>query len=226
MSEVTNAQIILSAISCVIMIVALIYGAKNLLGKGRILYFHIIMWGGLCYTLQTLVVFVELATMLRSDLIIISAIATLGFSLSFLLVNYGVLDRLVDERSESTLAGRKKAYIAPAFFAVVAIVAFVFYTLSHGIFWGIIFTVAYLPLVPASYFNYKHIIIPVDASGLLAATKPCNKMCLVLYFLMFLRLILDSFLSPTALSAYSVLLALGMMACIFASVKGAKSWEV
>lgn len=83
-----------------------------------------------------------------------------------------------------------------------------------------------MPALPASYFNLKHILLPIDAFGFLRATKPCNIIAIVFYVMTAAYVIGSALGSGTVGGILSILMSLTVIGLTLAAVKGAKQWGI
>ena len=93
-------------------------------------------------------------------------------------------------------------------------------------FCAVIWVVMLLPALPASYFNLKHILLPVDPFEFLRATEPCNIAALVFYLVTAAYVICSATMGSTVSGILSVLMSLSVLALSLCAVKGAKRWGI
>ncbi len=109
---------------------------------------------------------------------------------------------------------------------MAALIALVFFTWrKNDPVCGTLWFLMLLPMLPASYFNMKHLLLPLDAFELLRATRPCNLASLGFYLLSALYGLLCA-LGNTALAGVtSVMLSVLMLFLVSAAIRGAKKWK-
>lgn len=101
-------------------------------------------------------------------------LGVLGAFLGFLSANYGQMDSIIDERGKETLVPRLLALIAPLF-SVCTIVSL--YFSKATVLEYIFFTLVFIVMAFASYYNLKHIFIN-DALGLAKSIRVYNVLAL------------------------------------------------
>ena len=217
--------IICTALAMVISISAFVYGAVKLLKKGKPLYCQIIMWAVGCYCLQGIENCVVYLSGDFSDSGIVAQIAMCGFFIALISANFGAIDNIVDDRSQNNGKHRRLALIAPVAYGIASYVAlaniFPMYSFAASV-----FGISLLSMTVASYFNFKHLLLPNDELGILACTRMCNIICLVIYALAVLLIIIYGHVNEIISNLLNVLLSILVLALTLAAEKGEKSWPV
>ena len=217
--------VICTACAMVISITAFVHGAGKLFHKGKPLYCQIIMWAVGCYCLQCIENCVVYLSGDFSDRGIIAQIAMCGFFVALISANFGALDSIVDDRRENNGKYRKLALIAPVAFGIAsyAALANIFPRYSFA---ASVYGLSLLSMTAASYFNMKHLLLPKDELGILACTRACNIICLVIYALADLLIIIYGHVSEIISNVLNVLLSVLVLLLTLAAEKGEKSWPI
>lgn len=168
-------------IACVIAILAFIYGVVHLLKKKTPLYQRIIMWSVGCFLLYAIVSVVNsLLFPVKEIEINISYISIFGCFLALFSANYGGMDQVVSD----VPSGNK----FPSIIALVIDVLFISMLVAIYFVWkdiqfttGICIIVAYFPILPAVYYNVKHLLLPVDELEILKRNRGINVLSILLY---------------------------------------------
>ena len=209
----------------IICISAFIYGAINLFKEKIPFYFKIIVCGAGCYALQEISgVITYLCGGFEYDLTA-SSLGAFGCYFFLLSVNYGQLDGVVDSKGKDSLFAGRIALIAPLVLSVpIAVITYLLFTLPDFI--KVIYTIVfYAPMVVASYYNLKHLIMKDDDFGFLKTMRAYNFWALVFYVLQVSYLVGVS-MDIIPVYVFSGILATVTLFCMVVSaVKGAKKWK-
>ena len=160
----------------------------------------------------------------------VTAAANIGmfgiFGCNFFLLsaNFGTLDKIVDDGRGSGKA-RAISIIAPVIMAVLAVAAFLSWK-DKDMFCAVMWLVMLLPALPASYFNLKHILLPMDPFEFLRATKPCNIAALAFYVVTAAYVICSASTTSTVSGILSVVMSVSVLALSLCAVKGAEKWGI
>ncbi|MBQ0084068.1 MAG: hypothetical protein KBS52_04810, partial [Clostridiales bacterium] len=147
-----------------------------------------------------------------------------GCNFFLLSANYGTLDKIVDD-GRGTGRARAISIIAPVIMAVLAVAAFLNWK-DKDMFCAVMRLVMLIPALPASYFNLKHILLPMDPFEFLRATKPCNIAALVFYTLTAAYVICSDQVSSTVSGILLVAMSVSVLGLSICAVKGAKKWGI
>lgn len=171
--------IILSAISFALTLAGFLYGAFCLFRSKKSLYFKLLVSSTGCLAFERLSALVNYLTD-GYYYVTLGGLGIFGALLFLLSANYGLLNHIVDD-GVGTAKYRLIACVAPVL-SILALVRIFFCTFPLGpaVACAIIFIL--LPIIPASYFSLKHLILPVDAVGLLKATRRSD-LCALLFYL-------------------------------------------
>ena len=199
------------------------YGAAKLFKKKKPMYLQLLVAAAGCFALQQLSYAVNLWCGVSAS-VSIGMLGIFGCNFFLLSANYGTLDRIVDDGSGSKKA-RAFAVIAPVIMATLTLLAFLSWKdkdLSCAVMWAVML----LPALPASYFNLKHILLPMDPFEFLRATKPCNIAALAFYAVTAAYVICSARAGSTVSGILSVVMSLSVLALSLCAVKGAKKWGI
>lgn len=207
----------------IISVAAFGYGAAKLFRKKKPLYFQLLICATGCFMLQQLSVTVNIWCDTVTP-VNIGMAGIFGCNFFLLSANYGTLDRIVDD-GEGSQKARKKAVIAPLVTALLIVCVFLC-NKNTDMFYAVISSVILLPAVPASYFNLKHILLPMDPFEFLKATRSCNITALLFYLVTVIYLIASAYAGDIVCGLLSVLMSVSAAGISVSAVKGAKKWEI
>ena len=216
-------DVIFGIVSFAVAAIAFGIGAAKLFRAKKPLYLQILVAAAGCFAVEQL----SLVINLWCDVAVVASIGMFGvFGCNFFLLsaNFGTLDRIVDDGKGSGKA-RALAVIAPVLMAVLDAAAF-FAWKDSDLFSAALWLVMLLPALPASYFNLKHILLPMDPFAFLRATKPCNIAALVFYVLTAAYVICSAQTDSIVSGILSVLMSLSVLALSLCAIKGAKKWGI
>lgn len=168
-------------IACIITAAGFGYGINRLMKKGVPMYFRLLLAAIGCYMLKELSLVVDSlcnGSQAHSD---ISMLANLGCFLFLLSANYGQLDSVVDGGEAQNRKAARLAVIAPLILAVGSVYAGILVVLFKPVYLSAMIVIILLTALPASYYNLKHILMPIDDFGFLKGTKWCNIFALLIY---------------------------------------------
>lgn len=153
----------------------------------------------------------------------VSSIGSISFFMFLISASYGQLDRLFDERSRSTLKYRIIALAAPAVLIAMALpVIFSDNVLAKD---KIVFIIGCLPVFFASYFNFKHSILPDRNFNFVKAIRPYNITALMLEFLEIMYLTMTVREKNISSGFLSILCAIASIFLMIYAKKGAEKWK-
>lgn len=216
--------LILQWLSFGIAAAAFINGARLFFKKKKPMYFQLLTCAAGCFMLKALS---EVVTALcgGSELPVTVGLLGLFGCLFFLLsANYGQLDGIVDDRAEKSGRARALAFAAPLLLGAALITLLV---LSNvGTFSVIVYAIVLVPLLPASYFNLKHLLLPIDPFGFLRATRLCNVTALLFCLLCVAQFAANVFLPEPWGAVVTAVSAADMFLLVLASEGGMKQWGI
>ena len=219
--EVGMLEMIFGLASFLIAAFAFGFGAVKLFRKKKPLYLQLLVCAAGCFALQQLSYIVNLWCGVTA-VVSTGMLGILGCNFFLLSANFGTLDRLVDEGT-GTKKLRLLAAAAPIGAAALAAAAFLAWK-DRDLFCGTVWLVMLLPALPASYFNLKHILLPMDPFEFLRATRPCNIAALVFYGVAAVYVVAAA--RDRAVGLLSVLMSLSVLSLTLCAVKGAKRWGI
>ena len=199
------------------------FGAIKLFKKKIPLYLQMIVCAAGCFAIEQLSYVVNLWCGVAVEPSV-GMFGIFGCNFFLLSANFGTLDRIVDDGNGSKTA-RRVAIIAPLVLAVLDVIAFLSWK-DRSMLSAVIWFIMLLPALPASYFNLKHILLPVDPFEILKATRNCNISALVFYAVTAAFVISSASFNYTAGGIFSILMSLSVMGLSLCAVKGAKKWGI
>ncbi len=216
-------EIIFGLISFVIAAFAFGFGIARLFKKKKPLYLQILVCAAGCFAIEQLSYVVNLWCGITAA-VSIGMFGIFGCNFFLLSANFGTLDRIVDDGKGSQKA-RTMAFIAPVITALLAITAS-FSWKDKDMFCAIMWFIMLIPALPASYFNLKHILLPMDPFEFLRATKPCNIAALVFYVITAIYIAGTAMENSAVSGVLSVMMSLSVLWLTISAVRGAKKWGI
>lgn len=212
-------------IALVLAVSAFFYGAISLFKKGKPLYFQMIVCGVACFALEVLFVAVAVWCNNYNPSINLGIIGLFGCNLFLFSANYDQLDSVLDDGDRTNDRAKLVAKVGTIIIAAVLIIIIVFIIKDKNL-KLIPIVIMMLPVCPASYFNIKHLLMPIDDFGFLKATRACN--AIVLSFYLFCFICIVGIINNSALvqGISVVLMSATMLLLAVFSVKGAKQWAI
>ena len=221
----------LPLISCVsafvISAAAFVFGAVRLLSRRTLAYFHFLIWGVACFVLLALSACVNiLCDAVFTQYIPIGAFGIIGVYTALLCANFGVLDKIVDERSSETGKARHLAMIAPIISAITVILLCIKYFSDGRYASAVLLILLSGPMIFGVYLNLKHLLLPVDDMGILNATRGCNFTCLVFSFIELFFMYSDAFRLTGLSGGLFVARSVALLGLMLFAVKGSEKWSL
>ena len=199
------------------------FGAVNLFKKKKPMYLQILVCAAGCFAIQQLSYVVNIWCDVTAA-VSIGMFGIFGCNFFLLSANYGTLDKIVDDGKGSGKA-KVLAIIAPVIMAVLAVVAFLSWK-DKDMFCAVMWLVMLIPALPASYFNLKHILLPMDPFEFLRATKPCNIAALVFYIVTAAYVICSASMGGIVSGILSIAMSVSVLGLSLCAIKGAKKWGI
>ena len=199
------------------------FGARKLFKKKKPMYLQILVCAAGCFAIQQLSYVVNIWCDVTAA-VSIGMFGIFGCNFFLLSANFGTLDKIVDDGRGSGKA-RAISVIAPIIMAVLAAVAFLSWK-DKDMLCAVMWLVMLIPALPASYFNLKHILLPMDPFAFLRATKPCNIAALAFYVLTAAYAICSADIESSVSGILSLLMSLSVLALSLCAVKGAEKWGI
>ena len=210
-------------LSLLIAVFAFGVGAGRLFKKGTPLYWQLYICAAGCFALRQLSETVNFLCGMQGN-ISVGMLGIFGCNFFLLSANYGTLDKVVDDGSVENKPARLLALIAPAVMAVLVTLVFFTWRKKEPV-CGALWLLMLLPVLPASYFNMKHLLMPLDAFELLRATRPCNFVSLCFYLLSALYGVFCGLGNTAAAGVVSVVLSVSMLWLVSAAINGREKWK-
>ena len=199
------------------------HGALRLFRKKNPLYYQLLVCAAGCFALQQLSAAVTALCGGSSESVTVGMFGFFGCNFFLLSANFGTLDRIVDDGSATNNAAKRLAFLAPAVMAVCLVL--VFFMWRSDLFAAIVMMIVLLPALPASYFNLKHLLLPMDDFGFLRATRRCNLAALALYLVTVAYLLALGSGSTAAANAAVLVMSASALWLVFSAEGGAKAWK-
>lgn len=216
-------ELIYSLVSFLIAAFAFGYGAYKLFKKRKPMYLQILVCAAGCFALQQLSYVVNIWCDVTAT-VSIGMFGIFGCNFFLLSANFGTLDKIVDD-GKGTGRARAISIIAPVIMVVLAVAAFLSWK-DKDMFCAVMWLIMLIPALPASYFNLKHILLPMDPFAFLRATKPCNLAALGFYILTAAYVICSATAAYTVSGILCVLMSLSVLTLSLYAVKGASKWGI
>ena len=209
--------------SFLIAVFAFGFGAKKLFKRKKPLYLQLFVCATGCFAIRQLSEVINIWCNVPSG-VSIGMLGIFGCNFFLLSANYGTLDKIVDDGKESGRL-RSVSALAPIIMMAFSTAAF-FSWKDRNIFSAVMWLAMLIPALPASYFNLKHILLPMDPFEFLRATRPCNIAALVFYIITSVYVISSAGLGSTIAGILSILMSLSVLALTLCAVKGAEKWGI
>ncbi len=213
----------ISAVSSLIVLAGFMYGAVHLLNRKKPLFLKLLVCSTGCYALETLSNFVNELTGGFDYAITLGYLGFFGALLFLLSANYGALDRLVDDGHPV------KYHLIAAFAPIISgmmLIRIFFGAKVFGAAAAVVTLLIMFPVVPASFFSCKHLILPEDPIGLLKVNRLSNLCALVFYASNLLSALAMIKTSETASMCFSLIAAVASAGISAFAVRGERRWKI
>ncbi len=217
-------DLIYGIISFTIAALAFWLGAIKLFAKKKPFYMKLLVCAAGCFMLEQQLFLINLWCGVK-EVFSIGMLGILGCNCFLLSANYGTLDKIVDDGEKQNRPAKLIAIIAPIIIAVMCLNAFLVWK-NKDIICAVMWILMLFPAIPASYFNLKHILLPVDACGFLRATRNCNISALILYVVMAVFVTCSSTGNNRLIGILSLLMSLAVFGITISAIRGAKKWGI
>lgn len=217
-------DLIYGVASFVVAAAAFWLGAIKLFGTKKPLYMKLLVCAAGCFMLEQQLLLINLWCGVK-EMFSIGMLGILGCNCFLLSANYGTLDKVVDDGSKKNRMAKLIANIAPITVAILCFNVFLVWK-DKDIICAVMWLLMLLPAVPASYFNLKHILLPVDDLGILKATRFCNISALALYVVMSAFAACSASDSSRQVGIFSCLMSLAVLGVTVSAIRGAKKWGI
>ena len=189
------------------------------------LYFRIYSWASACCSLLFLSDAVNhISDNFEFGHLTIALISQFGMYYAFFSANFAQLDGVVDDRGKNR--NRMFRYIAlgvSLLFGIILLNQFCLWQ-KQKVLYAVFITGSLLPILPASYYSLKHLLLPMDEMRFLQGTRLCNVFALLLYCAQILFEYFIIFSKELSAVVMSNLIAVLMGLIVLSAVKGAKRW--
>ena len=158
-----------------------------------------------------------------NEMFSIGMIGTFGCNMFLLSANYDTVDKIIDDGSNSKKYNYL-AYIAPIILSILIVLSFISWK-DSDLLYAIIWVILLLPSLPGSYYNLKHILLPMDSANLLKAIRPCD-ICTLFYYLFTALFVIISPYSLIGEIITVLLISLSILSLSIFAIKGARKWKI
>lgn len=221
-------ELVIEIICLAMTVIGFTVGGICLLKKGKPLYLQLFVIATGCRMLERLIVVVSmLCGVSDGDISVATFVGTFAYALFAFSANYGVMDKVVDDKSnKANKKYRRLALLFPLFLIGPAAFIIVQYIKNYSVYSGILMLVATLPVYGAAYYNFKFAILPEDEMGILKIIRPLNWIAVVAYFVGIINNVINSMLPGTIYASliHIAVYAFPMVFCLVA-VWGDKQWK-
>jgi len=218
-----NSLAITNCITFICAGAAFAFGAFKYLRPKRPLYIQMIVMGVGCIMLGRLYQFLRIITGSSiSDSAQLGMLGAAGAFAFFFSANYGQIDSLVDDRSALFSKYRITSIIAPVCIAALYL-GFAVSDVSSG--FKIAMGLVCIYIMPAAYFNLKHLIIPDVDYGVVRCQRKYNALALVYAFLYISSQIAMAGKHGHVLAALDIIMGIISVLIVFAADRGAEQWN-
>ena len=159
-----------------------------------------------------------------ADDISIGHLGVIGCFLFLISASYGQLDGIFDDRSKGNRKYRLLALLAPLLMTLIFIPALQTDQLSPAI--KVAHFIGRIPMIVASYFNFKHAILPDDGFAFVKAVRPYNITATIFAFAEVVYLTMYILEKPQMVVIFAVILAVSACCMMFFAKKGAEKWTI
>ncbi len=217
-------DIVVQLVSFIIASFSFAFGATKFFRKRKPLYLQLLLCAAGCFALQ------QLSGVVNSwcgvnETVSIGMLGIFGCNFFLLSANFGTLDRIVDDGGAQNRPAKRIALAAPLLIAGMIIFAFLSWK-DRDLFCACMWVAMLLPALPASYYNLKHILMPLDPFAFLRATKLCNFMALLFYLLIGAYAAVKPGGGWLFSGMLSVAVSLSVSGLVMSAVRGAKQWGI
>ena len=212
-------------ISSLISIGAFISGVYKLFRKKSPLYFQLLICAVGCLALEQLYIAAAIWCNIFNPNINLGMIGLFGCNFFLFSANYGQLDSIIDDGSNTNSSARKIAFAAPIILAcaIAIIIPLIF---SHSAKVVLLFIAMLIPACPASYFNLKHLLMPMDDFEFLKGTRKCNLSALLFYAISVIYIYGIVLAKPWLQGIAMVMMSVSMLLVSIFAIEGAKQWAI
>ena len=218
---------LLTLAACGISALAVIYGAVRLFVENTPRYLQLYILAAACYFMEGLWTvcnsFFGLGT--GDGLLSIRLVGLFGCFCFMLSANANEFDGLVDERRGEGRRARRLSLMAPV---VLTAVLAGYIALNRSALTPLraaILFFSFLPALPASYYNLKHLLLPMDTMRYLERTRKINFLALLFYTGIFSCVALQTFAGAWLRYTMNVFLSCVVLCISVVCVREAAKWK-
>lgn len=156
--------------------------------------------------------------------ICIGHLGVIGCFLFLISASYGQLDGIFDDRSKKTRKHRWLALLAPLVMTLIFIPALHTDHLSPVM--KAVHFIGWVPMIIASYFNFKHAILPDGGFAFVKAARPYNITATLFEFAEVVYLTMYILEKELLVVICAVILAVSACSMMFFAKRGAEQWTI
>lgn len=206
-------------------VVALILYREMLFNSNKALFPKLIFLGVGCVALGALNDVVYLLVLrTQTNGIYVGFLGILGCFLFLLSANYGQLDRLFDDSSKVFRKYRFIAILAPV--TILAIFIPIFFSPDLPVTMCIFAFLGWLPVTCASYYNFKHSILPDCGFMFVKAVRPYNITAVILEISYTLHIVMRTYQLTVGVIITAVFISVSLVALLHFAKKGVSKWTI
>lgn len=212
-------------VTFLILLLSFCFGVRRFFRRKIPMYFQLLIAGVGCFVLAEVSRLVSVLQRTDYAYFTISYVGSIGGFLFLLSANYGQLDGVVDDRSiASNRRARRIALLAPAaLLLMTAALAAAFGARMRPEKCAAVVLCGVLAAL-ASYYDLKHLLLPVDDFGFLRATRGCNIAALLLYLVTLAGEYASAGAAGIWPTVFPCLLHLTAAGMVLACERGLKQW--
>ena len=159
-----------------------------------------------------------------ADDICIGQFGVIGCFLFLISASYGQLDGLFDDRSRENRKYRLLALLAPVAMTLIFIPSL--RTDQLSLVMKAVHFIGWIPMIVASYFNFKHAILPDGGFAFVKAVRPYNITATIFSFSEILYLTMYNLEKPQMVVICAGLEAISACYMMFFAKRGAEQWTI
>ena len=156
--------------------------------------------------------------------IYIGYLGVIGCFLFLISASYGQLDGIFDDRSKSNMKYRLLAMLAPIAMILIYIPILRMDNLSKIM--KILNFIGWIPMIIASYFNFKHAILPDGGFVFVNAVRPYNVAAVIFGYAQVVYLAMSLLEKPQMAVICAVILAISACGMMYFAKRGAEKWTI
>lgn len=216
---------IIILVTDILLVAAAVYGSVKFLVKKSPLYFRMLALAVVCYT--GVAVFRLLYWLCFEEDFAgmgVTMFGILGCYLFLFSANFGQYDSFIDDRTPVFRKYRIAAFAAP----VLLLGLLLYYTVGNvedtTVFNNFVTGIGILPAAAASYYNFKHFLIPDGEFSFVRWIRRANLCALIAEFADMLRVLLYATVGDAAGAAAGLVVAGAFFAMLVFAERGRRSW--